>query len=417
MKFKLFYGWYIVGASLVLMILNSAILVYGFTAFVDPILATFSWSVTQLSLASSLRSLENGVFNPIWGSLADRWPARRLMLIGITATALGIFVLSRTVNLGMYYAGFLVIGIGSSLSFGVLPTVVLTRWFRRDIGKANGVFATGAGLGGILVPVVVNLVDKYGWQNVLLYVAGVYLVIGIPLAFVYINRPEDIGLVPDGKADSTAADKLKSARQDFGTSIRQALRMRAFWYINMASFFQMMVVSTISIFVIPHLTHVGVERAQAGMVVSLFTFISLFTRIPFGILADKFNKKIVMAVTMGLFSIGMYAFFMIKGDSPFWLTLLFATGTGAAIGSIIALRAPLQIEYFGTRNFGVIFGVISIASTVGGVLSAPVAGWIYDTYGSYSGFWLGLGILGTLMVLLMLNLPASGKKGETANLP
>src|SRR4030065_403433 len=108
MRSRLFYGWYIVFACLVVVAYNSSIYTYGWTAFVNPIAATFGWSMVQLSLASTFRSLEQGFFNPFWGRAVDRWSPRKLMIFGVITTGLGTIVISRTTNLAMFYLGFLV---------------------------------------------------------------------------------------------------------------------------------------------------------------------------------------------------------------------------------------------------------------------------------------------------------------------
>ena len=92
MRFKLFYGWYIVGAGLVLSAYYSALYVYGFTAFINPIMATFGWSMTQLALASSMRGLETGVFNPMWGAVVDRYSPRKLLLFGVIALSIQVYL-------------------------------------------------------------------------------------------------------------------------------------------------------------------------------------------------------------------------------------------------------------------------------------------------------------------------------------
>ena len=48
---------------------------YGFTAFMTPIAATFGWSYAQVALASSIAGMETGALNPLVGMAADRWPA------------------------------------------------------------------------------------------------------------------------------------------------------------------------------------------------------------------------------------------------------------------------------------------------------------------------------------------------------
>ena len=149
MKIKFFYGWYIVIAGLLLNIYNASLFAYGWSAFVNPIVATFGWTMVQLSLASSLRGVESGIFNPIFGWIVDRFSARKLMIIGLIVNAAGVFLLSQTKNLLMYYSGFLIMGIGSSMAMGILPAAVIARWFRKDLGKANGIFYMGNGIGGL----------------------------------------------------------------------------------------------------------------------------------------------------------------------------------------------------------------------------------------------------------------------------
>ncbi len=169
MKGKLFYGWYIVIAGLVLNTYNGLIFGYGWSAFVNPVAATFGWGMAQLSLATSLRSLETGVFNPVWGPIIDRWHPRKLMLFGLIFAALGTLCLSQTRNLLMFYGGFLILGLGSSLVTGILPVTVMARWFSKGIGKANGLFFIGAAISGVAAPLVVAAIDKLTWQTTLLY--------------------------------------------------------------------------------------------------------------------------------------------------------------------------------------------------------------------------------------------------------
>ena len=69
---KIFYGWWIVGASLLTTMYVGGVVFYGFTAFFGPIVNEMGWSYTQVSLAASLRGMEMGILAPFVGILADR---------------------------------------------------------------------------------------------------------------------------------------------------------------------------------------------------------------------------------------------------------------------------------------------------------------------------------------------------------
>ena len=57
MNRKIFYGWWIVLACLVINLYVSGILFFGFTAFIDPLIREFGWTYTQVSFAVSLAVL------------------------------------------------------------------------------------------------------------------------------------------------------------------------------------------------------------------------------------------------------------------------------------------------------------------------------------------------------------------------
>jgi len=66
----IYYGWWVVLACFVISLLMGGITFFSFTAFFEPIQREFGWSYTQISLATSLRGLEMGIFAPIVGSLS-----------------------------------------------------------------------------------------------------------------------------------------------------------------------------------------------------------------------------------------------------------------------------------------------------------------------------------------------------------
>ena len=161
----MFYGWYIVAASVILMTLNGGAVIYGFTAFITPIAATFGWSYAQISLAASLRGVETGVMNPFLGVAVDRWPAKRLVLIGVVVFGLGFLLLSWVTNLAMFYIGSLVLAFGTSLATQMVPQAMVARWFKKDIGKASGILAMGPGIGGVLIPLKSRTCAINSWKR------------------------------------------------------------------------------------------------------------------------------------------------------------------------------------------------------------------------------------------------------------
>ena len=403
-KEPLFYGWYIVAASVLLMVCNSGILMFGFTAFITPIAMATGWSYAQISLATSLRGLESGALSPLLGAAVDRWPARRLVLTGILIYGLGLFLVSRSNSLASFYIFFVITAFGSSLAVQMVPPTMVARWFRKNVGKATGILAMGNGAGGLMIPLLVILIDTYGWQMALVILAIGLCAIGIPLSFVFRNRPEEYGLLPDGRVKEKTEKPEDSPVSDFSVGAKGALRMRAFWFTGIANVFQVAAASTIVVHLMPYLTSVGLERTYAGMITMLVPLFSLASRIPFGLMMDKFPKKYVMALSIGLISIGAFLFWLIDGSSV-WLMVLFAIAFGFGLGGFMPVRVPIYREYFGPRRFATIFGLLSVFNTIGMIAGPPLAGWVFDTRGDYGPTWLILSVIAMAGAVIVLFLP------------
>ncbi len=408
MRVRVFYGWYIVAASVVISAFLGGVTSYGFTALVNPIVSTLGWSYAQVSLAMSLRGVENGVLGPFVGKAIDLWPAKWLVLTGVILIGLGFVCLSRVTSLALYYISFAIIALGSTLGTHMTATATLVRWFKRNVGKAIGMLALGIGLGGVFTPVLVKLIDAFSWRTALIIMAVTMWVSGIPLSFVFRSRPEDYGLFPDGKPPDGLESSVESETYDFGTGVREALKQRAFWQMGLANTLQMLGVSAIALHVMPFLASVGIDRATASMVAMLFTLVSLPARIAFGWICDIFKKTYVQTVAMLLTSAGLFVFSLTDRDS-LWLAFLFTVIYGIGVGGANPTRALVVREYFGTRNFGSIFGITTLFMTVGSVIGPPLAGWVFDTRGIYDPIWAVFSSASLIAAILMLTMPLSPK--------
>ena len=236
-------------------------------------------------------------------------------------------------------------------------------------------------------------------------------VLGIPLSFVFRNRPEDYGLLPDGKPQDDSKSSSSLRPYDFSMGVKEVIKTRSFWSIGIAMMTQLAAMSAVFVHIMPYLTSLGMERSSASMVVMLVPLSSLIVRIPYGLLADIFTKKYVMALSAGLLSVGLFLFWLIDGSS-FGLILLFAITLGFGIGGYLPLSLSILREYFGTKNFGTIFGLASIFTTIGIVVSPPLAGWVFDTLGVYDPIWLILCCVSMIGVVLLLATPPAPRKLE-----
>jgi MFS family permease len=411
---NLYYGWRVVLACFIINLYVGGIIFFSFTAFFEPIQQEFGWSYTQISLASSLRGLEMGIFAPIVGFLVDRFGSRKLLLGGTIIIGIGLVVLSFTQSLLMFYLCFLLIALGAGGCTSVVTMTAVATWFKKNVGLALGVMASGFGAGGLIVPLIVLLIDESGWRITLVILAAGMWLLGIPLSLIVRDRPEAMGLRPEGLGaeSSTPSQEGESLGRTKGAFL-EMIKKRSFLYLNIVEIARMMSVTAVVVHLMPYLSNLGIPRATSGAVAAALPLVSIAGRFGFGWWGDRFDKRIVMATTFFMMSAGALAFCYVHSAGVLLLfLLLFAPGFG---GSMVLRGAILQ-EYFGMAFFGKMIGIVLGSASIGGIIGPTLAGWAFDTTGSYTSVWYGLsGISGAAIFLIMKMKPIDSPSGSALN--
>jgi MFS family permease len=164
----------------------------------------------------------------------------------------------------------------------------------------------------------------------------------------------------------------------------------------------------VAVHIVPYLESVGIPTAIAALSVTGMTVCSLIGRLGFGLFGDRGNKRHLIVLAIGLQTVGL-VFFAFITRQTIWLLVAFLLSYGPGFGGPIPLWPALQADFFGTRNFGTIMGLLTLTSVVGGLASPIVAGWLFDVFGSYRTAW-EISIFVTLpaIPLLLLNRPPGG---------
>jgi len=404
---RVFYGWYLVGASVLIILYTGGVVHFGFTAVFEPIADEFGWSYAQISLASSLRGLEMGLLAPLMGILVDRLGPRRLIFTGGVLMSLGFLLLSQVSSIATFYGAFALLATGMSSCTGTVLMTAVNNWFRRRAGVATGIVASGFGLGGLLIPVVTSLVDGFQWRAAMLIVGLGILVIILPLSLVVRHKPEHYGYQPDGDAMSPMKPgelHTTPVIDEINISARQALTGRAFWHVAIASLCHAFVVGSVVTHMMPYLSSLGIARSTSSMIALVLPVSSVGGRLGSGWLSDRFGRKYVFAASFALMTAGLFFFSQVNAGMM-WLIVPFIITFSLGWGFSVTSRIAVLREYFGRGSFGTILGFTSGIMMLGNMAGAPLAGWIYDTWGSYQGAWLGFGVLALLGTVLTFTTP------------
>lgn len=414
---RMFYGWWVVMASIVGMIVSQGpVLVFTFGIFIKPLTAEFGWSRSQVSLGLTVAILSAALCTPWIGRLIDRKGARQvaipaLLLFGLGVMALGLL----PANLMLFYLAFCVIGL---LSTGGTPTayaMTVSCWFVRRRGLALGLSMAGIGVGAALMPMLAqHAVAMLGWR--LAYaVMGLVIVLGAGVVAMKLrNRPADLGLFPD---NLPTADGLSHATDKVGLSVAQAMRSRSFWLIGSAFFLAALAINGCSVHFVPLLTDRGVPAAEAASIASIIGVALIIGRVGAGYLLDYLFAPFV---TVFFFIGPVIGILLLYGGATGTTAMFCAALIGLGVGAEVDLIAYLIARYFGLRAFGEIYGYLFGLFCLGTAFGPLLMGVGQTLQGSYDSILLLFAGCMVLACVLMLcvgrypNLLAQGEAPEVS---
>jgi MFS family permease len=387
---RVFRGWYIVAALLVIMIFGVGGGLYLFGTLLPALLAEFAWTHAQVSGANSLAMLTMGLLGPVMGRLIDRYGAQTLMSVSAAACGLGFAAQALvgvpalnhvTSPLTQLYVCYVVYGAGLA-GIGYVPVnTIVSRWFVKRRGLALGIVAVGTGVGGFLTVPTGWLIDGFGWRVATAVIGSTITAIVVPLVILFIRlRPEDVGLVADDDASSTATHGSRGASEILpaGNSAT-ALTSATFWALAVAFGIYTVTVTIVRIFGIAILREKGFSAPDARFIVAAMALWGILGKIVFGALTDRLPARFVATSAFVLEALGTLFLFA----SGWRVSIAFPIVYGLPMGGISTLQPVLIGKYFGQGSFGTVYGTLMLLLTIGAATGPVVAGGVYDIGGGY----------------------------------
>jgi sugar phosphate permease len=402
-KPRLFYGWWILVAGLVIVISG----VMGREFFRSQLPVTlkeqFSFSAPTLGWVFGIFGLAGSVASLVIGPLIDRFGPRKVMLTGISLTGIGFLLLGYTNSIVVFYIilGAL-LGVGMQAGF-LLPVQTATaNWFIKRRSIALAVIAAASVLGeAVIILSPEQFVSQIDWRVTFTGLGVLVLVVCIPLSFIIRHRPEQHGSLPDGKLvvtdeESESGTETTSHVSEVNFTLWQALKTRAFWLLTIAMALSIGLNSIVPAYRYVFLFDAGFSQAE---VVNIFHYASLMGLagiLIFGYLGDRFPKRYLLALAVAIQSASTIILMTAgTGIQIYLYTLVYGLGSGT-----VPLMLAIRADYFGRRKFASItVATVFISGLISVPLSMPwipLSGWFIEITSSYLLLFLLSMLLGLI---------------------
>ncbi len=402
-----FYGYLVVGASLLIMSTMWGVF-YAFGVFFKPVLNEFGWTKAMTSGAFSLASIMNGLLTVAMGGLTDKFGPRMVMTVCGLFLGSGFMLMSQVssvFHLYLFYGIF--VGVGMSGSFIPLTSTV-ARWFFKRRGLMTGIVAAGSGIGALIGPPVASrLILLYGWRMSYLILGSVTLLAVVLSAQLIKRDPAQVGQAPYGENPKEPAEL---GRKVEGLSLREAIYSQEFWVFFATGFSYGYCVFAIMVHMTPHAIESGISAIRAANLLATIGGLAILGKVLVGRVGDTVGNRRTLMLGFILMSGALI------GLAPArigWMLFLIAGLFGFAYGGIAVSHSPLVAELFGLRSHGLIFGVFAISVSWGGAMGPFLTGYLFDVTNSYQIAFLLCAAISLTGILFAALLRKSGREAKS----
>ncbi|MBI3444428.1 MAG: MFS transporter [Magnetospirillum sp.] len=341
------------------------------------------------------------------GRMVAMMGARRIVVGGLALVGISMILVSRTETYGQVLALYVLTGYGSGAA-NVPVMGLIAHWFGRKVrGRAAGFVVIGSGFAimtsGALVPAINAVHGAEGWRVSWMVIGIMVLVAALIDLVVLRNHPSELGLEPvtgagagpTGTAPVCAAAPSPMARRRILAHLGALYAAFGFTYVIYATF----IVTTL-------VRERGFPESTAGHFWSWIGLLSLASGPVFGSLSDRIGRR---AGLMIVFSCQATAYGLVALPLPEPFLYASIILFGLVVWSIPSIMAAAVGDYLGPEQAAQAFGTITMIFALGQIAGPALAGWMADSWGSFSGSFAMAAVVAALGIVGAAFLPRSHK--------
>ena len=408
---KYHYAWVIAAVTFATLLMGGAIRATPGLLIV-PFENEYHWSRDTISFAIGVNILLYGLIGPFAAAMMESFGVRRVMAAAVAGIGVAVALtplMQHSWQLVVLWG--LIVGAGSGVTANVLAAVIAARWFTEKRGLVMGLLTSSAAAGQLLfLPLFAAIIATYGWRAMSLTLAGVCVVLLIPIAKLMRERPQDVGLSSYGEPPGTAPPPPVAAVNPFiaaFAALGRGARSRDFWLLS-GSFFVCGASTNglIGTHLIAACTDKGMTEVAAASMLAMMAIFNFAGATGSGWLSDRVDNRVLLAVYYGLR--GLSLVFLPFAFDSFYALGLFVIFYGLDWIATVPPTVRLTANAFGKENTGIMFGWISAVHQLGGATAAYVGGVMRVGLGTYTEAFIISGVLCFVAATLVMFVGRSG---------
>jgi MFS family permease len=415
-KIPFFYGWVILFASTIGVLVSAPGQTMGVSTFTDYLIDAVGINRNQISTAYMIGTIASSFVLTWAGRQYDKYGAR---WTGMAASLLLAFVLvllsqsdrlihffisdnESTVYVGIAVASMVMLFFMLRFSGqGVLTMVsrnMLMKWFEARRGLANGISSVFIAVGFSLAPLTFDgLIQETSWRmawQIMAIAIGIFFTIFVFIFFR--DNPEEVGMIPDGEKHGRRKHDvtIKPIKQ---FTLKEARSKLTFWLYALPLAIFALYITGFTFHLVSIFDAVDMDRDKALAVFIPVSFISVGISFFGGWISDRIQLKYLLYFVLAGELIALFSLANLD-DGIFYYT--FILGHGITSGTQNVLMTVTWPRFFGRKYLGSITGFMMSLIVFSSALGPVLFSFSFTKLGSYGyAVWVLIALVIVLLVL------------------
>ena len=297
------YAWVVAAVTFVALLISAGVRSMPGVLMV-PLEKDLGWDRATISASVSVGIMLYGLMGPFAAAIMQSVGIRRTVLAALALMALSVASTTMvTEPWQMMLSWGVLAGLATGTVAGVLGATIVSRWFKSHRGLAMGLMAASTSTGQLIfLPVLEELIDRMGWRNASLCVAGASLLVLPLVLFLLPERPAAAGVRALGSEDDDVA--VRPTVNPFVNAVAVLWRgMHSPMFSLLFSSFFVCGLSTnglVGTHLIAYCFDHGIPQKMGAGLLAAMGILDLFGTTGSGWLSDRFNNKVLLAWYYGL---------------------------------------------------------------------------------------------------------------------
>lgn len=383
---KFDYSWVILGICFLVVFTSLGLCSSGRNMYLTAITGALNIPRGAFSINHSIRFITTTIINLYFGALINKFGPKKLICTGFICL-IGFALINATAEKLIYfYFASVLLGLGLSWTTTAMTSVVIRRWFTKNIGTLTGAVLAANGIGGaiavqIISPIIFEEGNPFGYRNSYILVSIILSVVFFIILFFFKDKPKN-----DDNSSFDVSKKKKTRGEGWeGLEFNEIIR-KPYFYMALASvLFTGMALQGLGGIYLPYVYDLGIDVEFVAIITSFGGILLTLTKFGVGFMYDKFGLKISMNICYTCMLLSLISIMFVANTPLGKSVMFFRSFVGCIASPLETVMIPLiASSLFGNKCFDKVLGIFVSVNYAGFAIASPLGNIIYDIKGDYS---------------------------------